>query len=171
MERLINPENLESQKPSEGQIFETNLESANQEKSLLETEEAEQREQNYQIMQQLLATFGTEKARQNFLDLCREYHNKLREQKLSSVKGYSEKEKGRDSCHNEIMRTLQKLSLAQKPGTEAEHFLFELSDREKISQIINDYLKVSTSFKHPRLTKTGRWRLGEFGRGERPQSY
>jgi len=168
MERLINPEILESQKPSEGQVFKTDFESANQEKNLSETEEAEQRARNYQTMQQLLAMFGTEKARQNFLNLCEEYHDKLREQKLSSVKGYSEKEKGRDHCHNEIMRTLQKLSLAQKPGTKAEHFLFELSDREKISQIISDYLKVSTSFKHPRLTKTGRWRLGEFGREERP---
>lgn len=168
MERLISPENLESQKPSKGPVFKTTLESANQEKNLLETEEVEQRAQNYQTMQQLLAMFGTEKARQNFLDLCQEYHDKLREQKLSSIKGYSEREKGRDRCHNEIMRTLQTLSLAQKPGTKAEHFLFEFSDREKISQIINDYLKVSTSFKHPRLTKTGRWRLGEFSRAERP---
>lgn len=170
MERQISPENLESQKPSEEQSSKADFESTNQKnKNLSETEgEMERREKNYQTMRRLLAMFGTEKAMQNFLDLCESYYDKLREQKLSSVKGYSEKQKGRASGHNEIMRILQKLSLAQKPGAEAEHFLFELSDREKISEIVGDYFKITTSFKHPRLTKTGRWRLGEFGREERP---
>ncbi len=118
--------------------------------------------QNYWTMNKVLEMFGTEQAKQNFLDACEQYYEKLNAQKLSSIRGYSESEKGRAALHNKIMETLQKLSLAQKSNAENEKILFSLADRNKAEEMIKDYIEVKSSLKHPKLTKLGQMRLGKF---------
>lgn len=120
--------------------------------------EISKKETNYEIMNKILEMFGSDKVRENFLDLCKQYYEKLRAQKLSSVKDYSESEKGRADLHNKIMKIIQKLSLTQ---TKNQKIFFGLN-REKITEIIKEYFDIKLRLKQLKLTQLGKMRLGEF---------
>ncbi|HEB01443.1 MAG TPA: hypothetical protein ENI16_00405 [Candidatus Portnoybacteria bacterium] len=120
----------------------------------------EERKENHRAMNKILEMFGTEKARENFLDLLEKYRQKYLEQKLSSPRAYTESEKGRAALHNQVMETFQRLSLTAQPNSEEEKILRELADRERTHEVIRDYFEVSRE--KPEMTKLGKMRLGKF---------
>lgn len=121
----------------------------------------EQREENHQMMKKILDMFGTEKARNIFLEALEQYHEKYRDQKFSSISGQLESEKGRAALHNQIMETFQRLSLIAELNSEEEEILRQLADRETTHQVIEDYLSVEQEG-HSKMTKLGKMRLGKF---------
>lgn len=132
-----------------------------------ESKEAERREANYRKMGEILEMFGTEEARQRFLDTARAYYLSYRAQRLSKLAGaIQEAERARANLHNRVIDTLQRLSLSPQINPEQESLLRSLADRDVVNEMINDYFDVEIEFRHPRITKLGRMRKGHFETSE-----
>lgn len=102
---------------------------------------------NYEKMRVVLGLFGSEKARENFLNLCREYNEIRNKHKARAMlvdgenysRGKSDSSGQRATIHNAIMTTLGKLSM-QKLQPDQQAVLNEMASRDFTAQVIHDYL-------------------------------
>lgn len=96
----------------------------------------------------LLGIFGTDKARDNFLSVCREYlASRKSSVKVEDAENYSPESKVRYSSprraelHNYIMETMTLLATEAKDLTpEEEEALKDLHSREAMAQAIKEYV-------------------------------
>jgi len=113
---------------------------------------------NREMMDDVLSLFGTEEAKERFVKLCEDYLIAFRRYKLQDV-GVKISDKIRARIHNEIMDTLQRLSMAPKikSGSKEEKVLWALADRDKVAEMIEEYF--SPRRREPG-TPLGRFRAG-----------
>lgn len=137
MERMENESQLISRELSESPLYQRQK----------EKEEKELRYENHQKMERILAMFGTEKARDKFKALIDEYFEAYRAQKYEDITGVQEQEKFRAISHNDVMHTLQRLSVASKPNSPEENLLKTLGTRDAVHQLINDYKETEADLK------------------------
>ncbi len=97
----------------------------------------------------VLKLFGSAKARDAFMETCKEYAN-LRNANSNDVLGENYEPRARRSyspprranLHNRIMETLKQLSL-QKLNPLSEKVLFEMASRETAGKIIKEWALAS----------------------------
>jgi len=92
----------------------------------------------WEKFQCILNMFGTDQARENFLDLCRRYKEAYLKQQSSNIVQKKIEETGRAGLHIEIMEILQKLSLHTKPGSEEEKILLSLASHQETHNMIKN---------------------------------
>lgn len=112
-----------------------------------EKEENELRYENHRKMEKILAMLGTEEARSRFKKLIDAYFESYRAQKYENIAGAQEKEKYRAISHNNVMDTLQRLSLVSKPNSPEENLLKTLGTRDAVHKLINDYKETEADFR------------------------
>ena len=97
----------------------------------------------------LLGLFGSEKARQNFISLCKEYHKERIRQIILQDEGENYKPKNtitysppkRADLHNKIMEIIGKLAIQLKNTTPLqEATLRDLSSRENVAEAIREFI-------------------------------
>ena len=101
--------------------------------------------QNKDKFEIILKLFGSTPARDSFIEVCKKYAA-LRKVSLPDGNGENYEHGGRKysppqraNLHNQIMDTLQRLSL-QKLAPTQEKVLFEMASREMAGQIIKDWV-------------------------------
>lgn len=116
-------------------------------------------EANHDTMVKVLEMFGTDAARDRFLDLAEHHYKATRFQSFSGITGIiTGEEKERATYHNAIMETLQRLSMSPKLTPEQQNILLFLSEREKVKEMIYDYYNA----KPKEVSRIGMMRKGMF---------
>lgn len=110
----------------------------------------------WDMWQVILDMFGTEKAKDDFIDLCKKYKNRYCKRKFTDISGvedyvhgrknvikeWTDTERGQSGLHQEILEILQKLSMHAKPNSKEEKVLRFLSDRHNIHDLIDECLQL-----------------------------
>lgn len=110
----------------------------------------------WDMWQEILDMFGTEKAKNDFIDLCKKYKNAYCSQKYEDLTGGEDyfhgqknvlnemkiKKIQRAGLHQEIQTILQKLSMHAKPNSKQEKILRFLSDRDNMHDLIDECIQL-----------------------------
>lgn len=95
----------------------------------------------------VLSFFGTDAARESFLQLCQEYKEALSRAKRVKAGKQSEEEltssdSERAAIHNQIMLTLRNLHMAKNWSGADRDLLMELQDRNAVEAVIDRVFQV-----------------------------
>ncbi|MCG2694208.1 hypothetical protein L6259_03005 [Candidatus Parcubacteria bacterium] len=112
--------------------------------------------------------FGTEDAKEKFIDLCRRYYAYL--VKAKAMAGMNERtvevsESSRAGIHNQIMTTIYSLMTQSKLSQEKKEKLNLLANRHRVAEMIDDVFgpqSPAEKEKTSKMTEAGRFRKGEF---------
>lgn len=127
--------------------------------------------EHWHDFKRILDIFGTDEARENFKEKCLEYYVTLQEgQKRrlaheSGVTAIQNYDSARARLHNEIMETLQRLSLHLPSSSPRKELLRRYANRDDMAELILDYFGYS-----PPPKKIGT-RLGRIREGIEPGYY
>jgi len=83
-------------------------------------------------LQYILSLFGTDKTRNNFLQLCNQYYGERIRQEASEISGEPVLNSRRSDIHNQIMEIVQKLFLRVMENTPS---------RKEVGEMILEHLR------------------------------
>ncbi|PIR66843.1 MAG: hypothetical protein COU51_01715 [Parcubacteria group bacterium CG10_big_fil_rev_8_21_14_0_10_36_14] len=121
-----------------------------------------------ELWDEVLSLFGTDEAKEKFIDLCRRYYSFL--VKAKAMAGMGEQsvqvsETSRANIHNKIMTTVYSLMTQTKLSPERKKKLNTLSNRRKVAEMIDDVFgpqSPAEKEKTSKMTQMGRFRKGDF---------
>lgn len=135
----------------------------------LSKENMVEKQEDYEnLWKDLLRLFGTETARENFVELCAGYYKflvKVKEQGFVDKKIAFKSEKGRAGLHNKIMETIYALMNQVKIDPKKEKKFRILAQRENVAKMIEDvfgYHSPKEKEKMESMSELGIFREGDF---------